>query len=229
MAKFVMFKHCYLIHHRQFRSLHKFLCPTFNVSFRPHYGSWVDSVSNRNEYQEYFLWLKRPIRCPGNVTTFIFLFSWNLRASNSRKPLGLSRPVMGMSDLYFTCERRNSVSFVILKQHKIFKFLDSLRGIMCSAIAKYINVSVEMFYLLQYDKYFIHIIFGVFVDIFFHFFRNPISPSVYFVAKLNLKSVVTNMQLCVLKIALSCMSKTYIILLQQFARLAALNGCYLEN
>jgi len=27
-------------------------------SFRPHYGSWVDSASNRNEYKEYFLGVK---------------------------------------------------------------------------------------------------------------------------------------------------------------------------
>ena len=27
-------------------------------SFRSHYGPGVDSVSNRNEYQEYFLWVK---------------------------------------------------------------------------------------------------------------------------------------------------------------------------
>ena len=27
-------------------------------SFRPHYGPWVDSASNRNEYQEYFLGAK---------------------------------------------------------------------------------------------------------------------------------------------------------------------------
>ena len=27
-------------------------------SFRSHYGPWVDSASNRNEYQEYFLWVK---------------------------------------------------------------------------------------------------------------------------------------------------------------------------
>jgi len=27
-------------------------------SFRPHYGPGVDSASNRNEYQEYFLWVK---------------------------------------------------------------------------------------------------------------------------------------------------------------------------
>jgi hypothetical protein len=26
--------------------------------FRPHYGTWVDSASNRNEYQEYFLEVK---------------------------------------------------------------------------------------------------------------------------------------------------------------------------
>jgi len=27
-------------------------------SFRPHYGLGVDSVSNRNEYQEYFVGVK---------------------------------------------------------------------------------------------------------------------------------------------------------------------------
>ena len=26
--------------------------------FRPHYGPGVDSASNRNEYQNYFLWVK---------------------------------------------------------------------------------------------------------------------------------------------------------------------------
>ena len=28
------------------------------TSFRPHYGPGFDSASNRNEYQEYFLWVK---------------------------------------------------------------------------------------------------------------------------------------------------------------------------
>jgi hypothetical protein len=28
------------------------------TSFQPHYGPVVDSASNRNEYQEYFLWGK---------------------------------------------------------------------------------------------------------------------------------------------------------------------------
>jgi hypothetical protein len=27
-------------------------------SFRPHYGPGVDPAFNRNEYQEYFLWVK---------------------------------------------------------------------------------------------------------------------------------------------------------------------------
>ena len=27
-------------------------------SFRPYYGPGVDSAPNRNEYQEYFLWVK---------------------------------------------------------------------------------------------------------------------------------------------------------------------------
>jgi len=36
-------------------------------SFRPHYGPGVDSASNRNEYQEYFLWGKGG-RCVGLTT-----------------------------------------------------------------------------------------------------------------------------------------------------------------
>jgi len=31
---------------------------SMTLSFRPHYGSGVDSPSNRNEYQEYFLGVK---------------------------------------------------------------------------------------------------------------------------------------------------------------------------
>jgi len=31
---------------------------SINISFRPHYGSAVDSASNRNEYQEHFLGVK---------------------------------------------------------------------------------------------------------------------------------------------------------------------------
>jgi hypothetical protein len=53
-----IFKICALLRHSRFRSLYKFLCPTFNVSFRPHCGPGVDSGFDRYEYQEYFLGVK---------------------------------------------------------------------------------------------------------------------------------------------------------------------------
>jgi len=65
-----------------------------------HYGPGVNSASNRNEYQEYFLGgtggqcirlttYLHPVPLSRNVGT---LTSWN--------PLGLSRPVMGLFYLY---------------------------------------------------------------------------------------------------------------------------------
>jgi len=64
-------------------------------SFRPHFGPGVDSASNRNEHQEYFLGGKagRYVRLP-TFTTFMCRLSWNLGASTSCNPQGLSRPVM---------------------------------------------------------------------------------------------------------------------------------------
>ena len=38
--------------------------------FRSHYGSGVDSASNRNAYQEYFLGAKRPVRKADNLLPF---------------------------------------------------------------------------------------------------------------------------------------------------------------
>jgi hypothetical protein len=43
---------------------------------------------------------RRPVRRADNLTTFMCRLSWNLRASTSWKPQGLSRPVMGL--LYLT-------------------------------------------------------------------------------------------------------------------------------
>ena len=41
-------------------------------SFRSHYGPGVDSASNRNEYQEYFLRVKkRPVRKADNLTAIL--------------------------------------------------------------------------------------------------------------------------------------------------------------
>jgi len=40
-------------------------------SFRSHYGPGVDSSSNRNEYQEYFLGVKAAVRKADNLTTIL--------------------------------------------------------------------------------------------------------------------------------------------------------------
>jgi len=53
----------------------------------------VDSASNINEYQEYFLGVKAASR------NFMSRLSLNLGTSNSWNPLGLSRPEIGF--LYF--------------------------------------------------------------------------------------------------------------------------------
>ena len=65
-------------------------------SFRSHYGPGVDSASNRNEYQEYFLGGKGD-RCV-RLTTYhhIVPLSRNLGTLTSWNPLGLSRPEMGL-------------------------------------------------------------------------------------------------------------------------------------
>ena len=52
----------------------------------------LTEMSTRNIY-----WgLRRPVRKADNLTTFMCRFSWNLGASNSWNPQGLSRPVMGL-------------------------------------------------------------------------------------------------------------------------------------
>jgi len=59
--------------------------------FQSHYGPGVDSASNRNEYQEYFLGVKSG-RCV-RLTTYHHPvpLSRNLRTLTSWNPLGLSR------------------------------------------------------------------------------------------------------------------------------------------
>ena len=71
------------------------------ISFRSHYDTGVDSASNRNEYQEYFLGGKGG-RCV-RLTHYHHpvLLSRNLGALTSWNPLGLSRPVMGLLFFFF--------------------------------------------------------------------------------------------------------------------------------
>jgi len=82
-------------------------------SFRSHYGTGVDSASNRNEYQEYFLGGKGG-RCV-RLTTYLHPvpLSWNLRTLTSWNPLGLSRPVMGVAlHFYSQTSRHNTTTSV---------------------------------------------------------------------------------------------------------------------
>jgi hypothetical protein len=83
-------------------------------SFRPYYGPGVDSTSNINEYQEYFLRGKRgrcvglttlPLSCADNFTTFVCRLSWNQGASTSWNPQSLSRPVMGLLYIFIFLEQ----------------------------------------------------------------------------------------------------------------------------
>jgi hypothetical protein len=50
--------------------------------------------------------LKCPVRRVNNLTTFMCQLSWNLGASTSWNPQGLSRPVMGMLYLYILIWKR---------------------------------------------------------------------------------------------------------------------------
>ena len=69
-------------------------------SFRSHYGPGVDSVSNRNEYQECFLGGKGG-RCV-RLTTYHYPvpLSRNLGTLTSWNPLSHSRPVTGLLYLF---------------------------------------------------------------------------------------------------------------------------------
>ena len=63
--------------------------------FQPHYGTGVDSVYNRNEYQGYVLWGKGG-RCVGLTTLLPSCAEYVaiLVGSTSCSPKSLSRPVM---------------------------------------------------------------------------------------------------------------------------------------
>jgi len=64
-------------------------------SFRSHYGPGVDSASNRNEYQEYFLGgKKQPVRKADNLPPSCAV----VMKSGNWNPLGHSRPVTSQSN-----------------------------------------------------------------------------------------------------------------------------------
>ena len=97
----------------------------WSYSFRPHCGPGVDSASNRNEYHEYFLVVEETLRRADNLTTFMCRLSWNVGASTSRNPQGLSRPVMGLIYLCFflyvlSCTSKCTSKYRICIQNMIF-------------------------------------------------------------------------------------------------------------
>jgi len=104
---------------------------SLTLSFRPHYSSGVDSASNRNKYQEYFLGCKGG-RCVGltNLTIFKCRLSWNVGTSNSWNPQGLSRPVIGLLYLYLYLTRcewtvSRSSMLTIFETHKLLFSLEA--------------------------------------------------------------------------------------------------------
>jgi len=87
-------------------------------SFHSYYSPGVDSASNRNEYQEYFLGGKRrPVRRADNLTTVICRLSWNLGASTSLKPQGLSSPVIGLLFRVVTMTLGKALTFSCMVGH----------------------------------------------------------------------------------------------------------------
>jgi len=65
-------------------------------SFRSHYGPGVDSASNKNEYQEYFLGVKAAGVFGWQPTTVLGRFHETLGIVTFWNPLSLSRSVMGL-------------------------------------------------------------------------------------------------------------------------------------
>ena len=83
-------------------------------SFRSHYGPGVDSASNRNEYQEYFLGVKSGLCVRLTTYHYPVPLSRNLGTLTSWNPLGLSRPVMGLLYLYiYIFVHRNSYTYSV--------------------------------------------------------------------------------------------------------------------
>jgi hypothetical protein len=57
------------------------------------------------------------VRRADNLTTFMCWLFWNLEPSNSWNPQGLSRPVMGLLCLYFTCACNRPSRFSVSYDH----------------------------------------------------------------------------------------------------------------
>ena len=97
-------------------SLKFFICIILPAALWP----WIDSASNRNEYQEYFLGVKAEVSRADNLTTFMCRLSWNLGASASWNPQGLSRTVMGLLYLFTVLCTAQIEALFIMNLSKFF-------------------------------------------------------------------------------------------------------------
>jgi len=98
-------------------------------SFQSHYGPGVDSASNRNEYQEYFLGVKAAGAYGWQPYHLHVPLSRNLWTLTSWNPLGLSRPEMGL--LYICICYSNGRRLLIskhLSSNNFFPILTSFRN-----------------------------------------------------------------------------------------------------
>ena len=88
----------------------------WNFSFRLYYGPGVDSASNRNEYQEYFLGWRRPVRRADKLTTFMCQFILKTGSLNLLEPSG---PVLACNGIAFALATVPGVltCFIVRKFH----------------------------------------------------------------------------------------------------------------
>jgi len=78
-------------------------------SFRPYHGLRVDSAPNENEYREYFLGIKAPVREADITTTFMCRMSWKSGSLNLWNPLGHTGPVTGLLSFYMELHKMHSL------------------------------------------------------------------------------------------------------------------------
>ena len=88
-------------------------------SFRSHYSPGVDSASNRNEYQVYFLGVKAADALGWQPCQHPVPLSWNLGTLTSWNPLGHSRPVTGLLYLFTNYECTFSIKMYGMYNFKI--------------------------------------------------------------------------------------------------------------
>jgi hypothetical protein len=122
------------------------------------------SISNRNQYQECFLVVRWPVRRANNLTAFICRFYWNLRASTSRNPYGLSRPVMRL-DLFMALHLSDFTYYIIIIIMQLGHLL-TRSGLTCPEAPSKVchdsfcqsGIRVSLPWVIYYETFCLHIV-----------------------------------------------------------------------